>query len=269
MPRLFVSPLRRVSPDGSRNDQDLVAVEAPLTIEVQADGAALQSLGVFLRTPGDDESLALGLLYSEGVIRSIADVAGTNLTMAADEASATIRVALASHVAFDAAALGRSGISSTSCGLCGRLTDQLGNRLPAPKNETGTHFAEMSPGLIFSLPQKLREAQQLFEETGGLHAAGLFDHQGVAVDISEDVGRHNAVDKVVGRALARGQLPATGRILVVSGRIAFEIVQKAAMAGVPAIVAIGAPTSLAVLAAREAGVQLIGFARDDRYNIYS
>ena len=268
MPRLFVAPLRRVSPEGTRNDQDLVAVEAPLTIEVQAHGAAPASLGIFLRTPGDDGSLALGLLYSEGVIRSIDDVAGTALEMAADEASATIRVALASHVAFDAAALGRSGISNTSCGLCGRLTDQLGHKLPAPKKETGTHFDEMSPGLIFSLPRKLRDAQQLFEETGGLHAAGFFDHGGVAADIAEDVGRHNAVDKVVGRALARGQLPASGRILVVSGRIAFEIVQKAAMAGVRTIVAIGAPTSLAVQAAREAGVQLIGFARDDRYNIY-
>ncbi|TAK10803.1 MAG: formate dehydrogenase accessory sulfurtransferase FdhD [Acidobacteria bacterium] len=269
MPRLFVSPLRRVTREGTRNDQDLVAVEAPLTIEVTAHGAAPQSLGIFLRTPGDDESLGLGLLYAEGVIRSMADVAATTLTVNDDEASATLRVALAAHVAFDAAALGRSGIASTSCGLCGRLTEQLGNRLPAIENEIGTRFQETSPDLVFSLPGRLREAQTLFEETGGLHAAGFFDHTGAPADIAEDVGRHNAVDKIVGRALARGHLPARDRILVVSGRVAFEIVQKAAMAGVPTIVAVGAPTSLAVQAARDAGIRLIGFARDERFNIYS
>ncbi len=269
MPRLFVSPLRRVSAEGVRNDQDLLAIEAPLTIEVTPFGAAAQSLGVFLRTPGDDEALGLGLLYSEGVIRTTGDVAGTRLTMASDGASATLGVALAPHVAFDAAALGRSGISSTSCGLCGRLTDQLGHKLPAVRKTTsGVVSEETTPDVVFSLPQLLREAQQLFEETGGVHAAGFFDHQGVPADIAEDVARHNAVDKIVGRAFTRGQLPASSMILVVSGRVAFEIVQKAAMAGVRTLVAIGAPTSLAVQAAREAGLQLIGFAKDDRYNIY-
>jgi len=268
VPRLFVAPLRRVSPEGTRNDQDLVAVEAPLTIEVQAHGVAPQSLGIFLRTPGDDEALGLGLLYAEGVIRSIADVAGATVTMAADGASATLCVALAPHVAFDAAALGRSGVSNTSCGLCGRLTDQLGQRLPVPaENQIGSDF-EITPDLIYSLPQRLRDAQPLFHETGGIHAAGFFTHDGVPADIAEDVGRHNAVDKIVGRALQRGQLPASNLILVVSGRVAFEIVQKAAMAGVKTLVAVGAPTSLAVQAAREAGVTLIGFAKADRYNVY-
>lgn len=269
MPRLFVSALRRVSADGTRNDQDLLVVEAPLSIEVIGVGGEAQPLGIFLRTPGDDESLGLGLLYSEGVIRSLADVAGTALSVDDDGASATLRVTLAPHVPFDAAWLGRSGISSTSCGLCGRLTDQLGHTLPAPENEIGTHFEEMSPDLIFSLPGRLRDAQALFHETGGLHAAGFFDRDGVPADIAEDVGRHNAVDKIVGRALARGQLPARDRLLVVSGRVAFEIVQKAAMAGVRTLVAVGAPTSLAVRAARDAGLQLIGFARGDRYNIYT
>jgi len=264
---MAVAPLTRVDASGSQTDQDLVPVEAPLTIE--AGGV---SLGLFLRTPGDDLALATGLLFAEGIIRSAGDILAHTLAVDADEASAAIRVTLAPQVVVDAAALARSGVATTACGLCGRLTDQLGHNRPE-KNEIGTRFSETSPDLVFdlvsALPQKLRAAQQVFAETGGLHAAGFFTTDGTLVDLAEDVGRHNAVDKIVGRALVAGRLPATDLILVVSGRVAFEIVQKAAMAGVKTLVAIGAPTSLAVKAARDAGLQLIGFARDGRFNRYA
>ena len=221
-------------------------------------------LGLYLRTPGDDEALALGLLYAEGVIRAAADVTSTAMTWDADEASATLRVTLASHVEFEPAALARSGVASTACGLCGRLSASR-----PTGNEIGNQFDELIPDFIFQLPQRLRDAQAVFAKTGGLHAAAFFDRRGELVDITEDVGRHNAVDKLIGRALIAGAHPPAGdHILVVSGRVAYEIVQKAAMAGVQTLVAVGAPSSLAVQAARDAGIQLIGFAKDGSFNRY-
>ncbi len=279
MPRVSIAPLVRVTRDGSRTDQDLVAVEAPLSIELSHLIAAdptphITSLGLFMRTPGDDEALSMGLLYAEGVIRAATDVTGTTLTWDADDASATLRVSLAPHIEVDRAALARSGVANTACGLCGRLKNEIGTH---SRNETGTRFGaeeisaggETSPDLIFQLPQRLREAQAVFAKTGGLHAAAFFDGEGTLVDIAEDVGRHNAVDKLVGRALIAGHHPpAAGRILVVSGRVAYEIIQKAAMAGVQTLVAVGAPSSLAVQAARDTRIRLIGFAKDGSYNIY-
>ena len=274
---MSIAPLVRVTPDGSRTDQDLVAVEAPLTIEVlhqsnpPEPGPHLLPLGVFMRTPGDDEALGMGLLYAEGVVRRAADVRSMELTMDSDGVSGTLRATLASDVVVDTAALARSGASSTACGLCGRLS--FGVRPATAVANIGNQFDELIPdftNLIFQLPDRLRDAQAVFAKTGGLHAAGFFDRAGRLVDIAEDVGRHNAVDKLVGRALiAGGPLPpARDRILVVSGRAAYEIIQKAAMAGVGTLVAVGAPTSLAVQAAREAGITLIGFAKDKSYNIY-
>jgi FdhD protein len=254
-----------VTREGSRTDQDLVAVEAPLSIEI-AHGAQVTPLGIFMRTPGDDEALATGLLYAEGVIRGMADVTTMALAWDADGASATLRVVLAPDVAFDLAALARSGVASTACGLCGRLsaaTNDIGSRF---QSEPGP---ETTPDVIFQLPGRLREAQAVFAKTGGLHAAAFFDRGGVLVDVAEDVGRHNAVDKLIGRALiAGGQPPAGDHVLVVSGRVAYEIVQKAAMAGVQTLVAMGAPSSLAVQAARETGITLIGFAKDGSFNRY-
>lgn len=310
MPRVAIAPLVRVTRDGSRTDQDLVAVEAPLSIEISHQPApdrtnshppapdrtsshppapdrtgshlpapdrtrphlpapVVTPLGLYLRTPGDDEALALGLLYAEGVIRAAADVTSTAMTWDADEASATLRVTLAPHVEFEPAALARSGVASTACGLCGRLS--------ASRQDIGSYFAsrgdspasEITPDVIFQLPQRLRDAQAVFAKTGGLHAAAFFDRRGELVDITEDVGRHNAVDKLIGRALIAGAHPPAGdHLLVVSGRVAYEIVQKAAMAGVRTLVAVGAPSSLAVQAARDAGIQLIGFAKDGSFNRY-
>jgi FdhD protein len=263
VPRVAIAPLIRVTRDGSRTDQDLVAVEAPLSIEVVYGGGAA-SLGLFLRTPGDDDALALGLLYAEGVIRRAGDVAGTAVTLDADDASATLRVTLAPAVAFDPAALARSGVASTACGLCGRLAAARPDVIRADAGRQA-----LAPDVIFQLPDRLRDAQAVFAKTGGLHAAAFVDHEGRVVDLAEDVGRHNAVDKLVGRALLAGHHPPAGaHALLVSGRVAYEIVQKAAMAGVRTLVAIGAPTSLAVQAARDSGITLIGFAKDGSYNVY-
>ena len=273
MPRVSIAPLVRVTRDGSRTDQDLVAVEAPLSIEIEHPSAPDRTsshLGIFMRTPGDDEALAMGLLFAEGVIRTASDVTAMTLTTDPDGASATLRAALAPHVIVDPAALARSGVASTACGLCGRLsaaTKDIGSR--SPGNDNGNQFDELIPVIIFALPHRLRDAQAVFAKTGGLHAAAFFTRQGALVDITEDVGRHNAVDKLIGRALLAGALPPAGdHILVVSGRVAFEIIQKAAMAGVGTLVAVGAPSSLAVQAARDTGITLIGFAKDGSFNRY-
>lgn len=276
MPRVSIAPLVRVAPDGSRTDQDLVAVEAPLAIEVlhQSNPPApephLLQLGVFMRTPGDDPALGMGLLFAEGVIRRAADVLGMELTMDADEVSGTLRVTLAPDVNVDTAALARSGVANTACGLCGRLSTTTHDAATRSRPIATFPLSDTTSGVIFQLPDRLREAQAVFAKTGGLHAAGFFDQTGRLIDSAEDVGRHNAVDKLVGRALMAGgpHPPAHDRILVVSGRVAYEIIQKAAMAGVRTLVAVGAPTSLAVQAARETGITLIGFAKDKSFNIY-
>mgnify|MGYP006269612193 CR=1 FL=1 len=273
MPRVSIAPLLRVSRDGTRTDQDLVAVEAPLTIELEYGPARERaSLGIFMRTPGDDEAFAAGLLHAEGIVRTAADIAGMALTVDADDVSATLRLTLAPHVTFDPAALARSGVSTTACGLCGKLTaltsgQHVGNQFARAPRSGGA--AELIPDMLFQLPERLRAAQAVFAKTGGLHAAAFVASDGAIVDVTEDVGRHNAVDKLIGRAVLAGAVPpAHGHMLVVSGRVAYEIVQKAAMASVGVLVAIGAPSSLAVQAAREAGITLIGFAKDGSYNVY-
>lgn len=271
VPRVSIAPLVRVTRDGSRTDQDLVAVEAPLTIELCYGAGASANLGIFMRTPGDDEAFAAGLLHAEGIVRTATDITAMTLTIDADEVSATLRVALAPHVTFDPASVARSGVSTTACGLCGKLTAL------AAGQDAGSHIRravaagtpELTPGFFFALPERLRAAQAVFEKTGGLHAAAFVNTAGAIVDITEDVGRHNAVDKLIGRALLSGKTPpADGHVLVVSGRVAYEIVQKAAMAGVGTLVAVGAPSSLAVQAARDAGITLIGFAKDRSFNRY-
>lgn len=219
-----------------------------------------------MRTPGDDEALAVGLLFAEGVIRDAADVVAVALTSADADGSAAITITLAPHVIVDAGALARAGVATTACGLCGKLATDIGGVMPRGGSESRALPAE----LIFQLPDRLRHAQAVFEKTGGLHAAAFVDQSGHLIDIAEDVGRHNAVDKLVGRALrsGAGRPPARDRTLLVSGRVAFEIVQKAAMAGVRTLIAVGAPSSLAVRAAREAGITLIGFVKDGSFNVY-
>ncbi len=266
--RVAIAAIRRQQGASGQTDQDLVAVEAPLTIVVRRAGRAeAHTLGVVMRTPGDDRDLVLGLLYSERLLRTRSDVVALGFTGTTD-AGEIADVTLADSVDLDGHLVGRGLAATSACGLCGRLSidhlDALTRRASSSQSTTSWDAA-----FISELPARLRAEQTVFAETGGLHAAGLFDAGGTLVTLREDVGRHNAVDKIVGAALDADRLPARETLLVVSGRVAYEIVQKAAMAGVTAIVAVGAPSSLAVEAARATGLTLVGFARDGRFNVYA
>jgi FdhD protein len=269
--RTAPAPVRRVGPDGARSDQDLVAVEAPLEVVVTTVSRTLtRPLGVLMRTPGDDEELILGLLHAEGIVRTSADVTSVRFDPAGeradpDEAEADrIEVVLSDEI--DMTGLfARTAAGTSACGMCGRLSLQA---LDAGRALTPGR-PRLSATVLAALPDRLREGQDIFSSTGGLHAAALFDLAGARLAVREDVGRHNAVDKVIGAALAGGRLGSPSLILGVSGRVAYEIVQKAVMAGVCAVVAVGAPSSLAVEAARRTHLTLVGFARDGRFNVYA
>jgi FdhD protein len=263
-----IAAVKRLGGRDPRTDQDLVAVESPLTVTVShPHETATRSLGVLMRTPGDDDVLVLGLLHAEGVIRGMGDVASVEPRAVVDESGETgdaVHVALASSVDIGVLPGERPLVTTSACGLCGRLSVRAVDR-----RGTAAEATRFSVEMLASLPEQLRSGQAVFAETGGLHAAALFGPAGERMAIAEDVGRHNAVDKVVGALLRDGRLPATGGVLVVSGRVAFEIVQKAAMAGASALVAVGAPSSLAIDAARTAGLTLVGFARDGGFNVYA
>jgi FdhD protein len=233
---------------------DQLAVEAPLTLKVGGETVATT-----MRTPGHDLELALGWLVAEGVARRPGDV----LEATSCDAD-TVQLRLALGVIAPRA---RLGATSSACGVCGSDTidEVLARRGPAPA--PGRPLVGAS--VISALPDRLRRAQRAFARTGGLHAAGLFTAEGEAVCVREDVGRHNAVDKVVGWALQAGRLPAADLVLQVSGRASFELTQKAAMAGIPMLCAVSAPSTLAVDLAREAGLTLVGFVRGDSMNVYA
>jgi FdhD protein len=231
-------------------ERDRVAVEEPLEIRVNGEAVA-----VTMRTPGHDEELALGFCLSEGI-------EPTTARLPDDLAANTVDV---EAPGFDAARLRRSFFTSSSCGVCGK------GALEAVAVEAPRVDADWTvpPGLVESLPERLRSGQGAFAVTGGIHATGLFDRDGTLVCLREDVGRHNAMDKVVGWAFAAGRLPLAMSILCVSGRLSFELVQKAAVAGCPLLAAVGAPSSLAVDLAGDRGITLCGFVRDGRVNVYT
>ncbi|MDP9393414.1 MAG: formate dehydrogenase accessory sulfurtransferase FdhD [Actinomycetota bacterium] len=256
----------RVSDGRTVRRPDTLAVEEPLEIRVGG-----RSFAVTMRTPGHDFDLAVGFLVGEGVVRRTEDVltarycAGT-----AEDGTNTynvVDVALAEGVAPPSASLERSTYVSSSCGVCGKAS------LDAVRTVSSYDLAGddvvLDPDVLVSLPERLREGQQVFDRTGGLHAAGLFDRAGTLLCLREDVGRHNAVDKVVGWALREGRLPLRGHVLQVSGRASFELAQKTVMAGVPVLSAVSAPSSLAVDLAAEAGLTLAGFVRGGSFNLYA
>jgi FdhD protein len=230
--------------------QDVVAVEEPL--EIRINGAPV---AVTMRTPGHDEELALGFALSEG-LRPASARLPDDLAANAVELDAP---------GFDPSRLARSFYTSSSCGVCGKGALEA-VAVEAPRLESKL---AVSAELVAALPDRLRAAQPAFEATGGLHATGLFDAQGELLCLREDVGRHNAMDKVIGWAFGAALLPLGGSILCVSGRLSFELVQKAAVAGCPVLVAVGAPSSLAIELASDRGVTLCGFVRGGRMNIYS
>jgi FdhD protein len=229
---------------------DVVAVEEPLEIRIGGVPVA-----VTMRTPGHDEELALGFALSEG-LRPEGARLPDDLSANAVELDAP---------GFDPARLARSFYTSSSCGVCGKGALEA-VAIEAPRVESNLR---VSAALIASLPDRLRESQAAFEATGGLHATGLFDDGGRLLCLREDVGRHNAMDKVIGWAFGQGRLPLARDLLCVSGRLSFELVQKAAVAGCPLLVAVGAPSSLAVELAKDRGVTLCGFVREGRLNVYS
>jgi FdhD protein len=233
-----------------------------------------ERLAVVMRTPGADIELALGLLYAEGIIRSARDVRGIRISAEAGETEARLKVdsVLVESNQVDVQLASqprrrpeRSMLASSACGVCGtQMIEDLRRDLAVLPSGPG-----FDPSLLPGLVDVLRSGQGVFERTGGLHAAGLFDAEGKVVALREDVGRHNAVDKVVGRLLLDSHLPASDKLLVVSGRAGYEIVQKSIGAGIPVLAAVGAPSSLAVAMAREFNQTLVGFLRGDRFNVYS
>ena len=236
-------------PQGGR-ERDRVAAEEPLEIRIGGSPVA-----VTMRTPGNDEELALGFCLSEGLRPESAAPPGDLAANAVDVVAS----------GFDPARLQRSFYTSSSCGVCGKGALEA-VAVEAPRVESRLR---VSLGVVASLPQRLREEQAAFAVTGGLHASGLFDMDGNVVCVREDVGRHNALDKVIGWAYLQGLLPLASRVLCVSGRLSFELVQKAAVAGCPVLVAVGAPSSLAVELATDRGVTLCGFVREGKANVYT
>ncbi len=259
--------------DGVERARDDLAVEEPLEIRVSrvADGGRRVSdaLAVTMRTPGDDFELVAGFLHGEGVVPS-ADALHELTYCRGNDPRKTqtynvVEARLAPGVSFDADALRRNFFTSSSCGVCGKASlESVEARGCRPVESDLT----LDAGVLASLPERLREGQDVFARTGGLHAAGLFTAEGSCSVVREDVGRHNAVDKAVGYMLLHGALPAADHVLVVSGRASFEILQKAVTAGVPVVVAVGAPSSLAVDLATRFGVTLAGFARNGAFNVY-
>jgi FdhD protein len=250
---------------------DTLSVEEPLELRVGGE-----PLTITMRTPGHDIELVHGFLFSEGLIRSLEDVSLARYCEGAVVSDETghdentynvIDVTLAAGVPAPAAAVSRNFLTTSACGVCGKASiEQLRSQSAYDVRDDPTAFrAEV----LTSLPQAMRAGQKSFDKTGGLHAAALFTPDGTPLVVREDVGRHNAVDKVVGWALLNGRVPAAGHVLVVSGRASFELAQKAIMAGIPCLAAVSAPSSLAVESSEDAGMTLVGFLRGNQLNVYT
>jgi FdhD protein len=252
--------------DGVRSERtDTLAAEEPLEIRVQGPGQEQRPVAVTMRTPGGDFELAVGFLFTEGLIApaDVNRVAYCDTMPGEDQHYNVVSVTL--HRPFDFDGLKRNFYATSSCGVCGKAAlDDIEVRC-APVGEGPT----VSTEILLGLPDALRKAQKVFARTGGLHAAGLFDVDGRLVSAREDVGRHNAVDKVIGEQVLAGRMPLAEHVLQVSGRLSFEIVQKAAVAGIPIVSAVSAPSSLAVEAGERFGMTLVGFVRDGRLNVYT
>jgi FdhD protein len=250
---------------------DVLAAEEPLEMRVTAEEGGRRvrhAVAVTMRTPGHDFELTAGFFLSEGILaarEAIWSIAYCRQEEKAEEPN-VVEVHLAPEVPFDPRRFSRNVYTTSSCGVCGKTSIDM-VRAVCPARPVGRE--RIAPGVLTGLPETLRRAQPVFSRTGGLHAAGLFDAAGRLLLLHEDVGRHNAVDKLIGTLLLEGALPASDRVLLVSGRASFELVQKALAAGIPVLAAVGAPSSLAVELAREQGMTLVGFLRGERFNVYS
>jgi FdhD protein len=263
-------PVTRLTIGGSPITRiDTLAGEEPLEIRVGHAGAARKPLAVTMRTPGDELDLALGFLHTEGIIHAAEDVLTAQLCAGADTPNTynVVDVVLAPHAALPETGAERNFYTTSSCGVCGKASiDAIRTR---SAYDLAADPMTVTPAILATLPERLAEAQRGFTRTGGSHAAALFTAAGELIAAREDVGRHNAVDKLIGHELREGRLPLTGRVLLLSGRAGFELVQKAWMAGISVVAAVGAPSTLAVELAAEAGMTLVGFLRPPSMNVYT
>jgi len=262
-PAVSQRPVVKLGPEGKSVEQmDCVACEEPLEIRVQG-----QSIAITMRTPGHDEELGVGFLVSEGIVSTPSQVTHVAHCQTGEAALAgnVLNIYTSADVTVDFERLTRHVFASSSCGLCGKASiEEIQMHFPAIKTKP-----QISQKVLISLPQALRQHQTAFDQTGGLHAAALFSTNGTLLVCREDVGRHNAVDKVIGWAFQQGTWPLDKHILMVSGRASFEILQKALAANIPIIAAVSAPSSLAINFAQESGQTLVGFLRGETMNVYS
>ncbi len=261
----------RIGPGAPETATDLIATEEPLEIQLgytRHGTEVRKTVAITMRTPGHDRELAAGFLFTEGIIRDPADIA--EIVSPADRPQ-TVIVRLRPGVSVDVRPLERNNYTTSSCGVCGKASldaVRTATRFPIPSPAPA-----LDPDIIHQLPTSLRAAQSTFDQTGGLHAAALFTFAGKLIAVREDIGRHNAVDKLIGAKLHandhRSAFPLSEHIVFVSSRASFELMQKVVMAGCPVLAAVGAPSSLAVELARETGATLLGFVRDYRFNVYA
>jgi FdhD protein len=254
------------------NENDLLAVEEPLEIRLvygPNQDRKTKSISITMRTPGNDFELADGFLYTEGIIKNHTDILNISYFNSLLNPENIVIVELKEDVQLDLIKLERHFYTTSSCGVCGKASIDAVKTTGDIHKTSSDENVKVSKELIYSLPDILRKNQNVFESTGGLHASALFDLGGKLLITREDVGRHNALDKLIGVALTQNLLPLDKYILLLSGRASFELIQKAAMANIKIVAAVGAPSSLAVQMANEFGITLIGFLRDNRFNIYS
>jgi len=261
----------RIGSKGKELLPDLVANEEPLEIRLGIGPVGEReqlNLSVTMRTPGHDKELALGFLFTEGIISNFKDVSSIEYceTIKPDEIGNVLRAELVPNIQINENKLVRHFYTSSSCGVCGKSSIEA---ISVPIIDVNSNFSPVGANLVCKLPKLLEEAQKVFEHTGGLHACGLFDKNGKLLKLREDVGRHNAVDKLIGALLIENALPALDSILMLSGRISFELVQKAARAGIQFVAAIGAPSSLAIQMAKKHNITMVGFLKNSSFNIYS
>ncbi len=262
----------RADASGTTRHDDLLAVEEPLEISLAygpASARLRQRIAVTMRTPGHDFELALGFLFTEGIIGHAAEALALRYSANNEQAAYAneLTVELKADVGVDTARLSRHFYTASSCGVCGKASLELVQTTACHPLRAG--YPKFKLENILRMPEQMGGVQSVFAATGGLHAAALFNTDGQLIDAKEDVGRHNALDKLIGAALKKDALPLGNHLVAVSGRASFELVQKALMAGIPALAAVGAPSSLAVELAEESGMTLIGFLRDGRCNVYT
>jgi FdhD protein len=260
--------IKKVNTSGMKEALDILATEEPLEIKLKYYSNNIwneKAISVTMRTPGDDPYLAFGFLYTEGIISDFTHIKSIQHIPYSDDN--IIKLELDEQVNIDLEKLNRHFYTTSSCGVCGKSSIAAIKTVCNISTHSDAYTVDVKT--IYTLPDMLRAQQEVFEHTGGLHASALFDTSGNMLMVKEDVGRHNALDKLIGAALEKGLLPLDNHILLLSGRASFELIQKAAMAGIKMVAAVGAPSSLAVQTAEEMGITLIGFLRGERFNIYT